>query len=267
MILCGGAINSPQLLQLSGVGNAAELSALGIKVVADLPGVGENLQDHLEVYVQHACTQPVSAQPALKWSNRPWVGAQWLFARRGPGATNHFEAGGFLRSNDDVAYPNLMFHFLPLAVRYDGISAGGRARLPVPRRPDVLRRARLGEDHVDATRAASPRCASTTCRPTSDRREWVEALRVTRELLAQPAWADFDGGELSPGPAGRDRRADPRLGGARRRDRAAPLVHVRDGPTVVDPDTMRVHGARRPARGRRVGVALRHQRATSTRRR
>ena len=124
VILCGGAINSPQLLQLSGVGNAAELSALGVEVVADLPEVGENLQDHLEVYVQHACTQPVSAQPALKWRNRPWVGAQWLFGRRGPGATNHFEAGGFARSNDEVAYPNLMFHFLPLAVRYDGSKPG-----------------------------------------------------------------------------------------------------------------------------------------------
>ena len=91
----------------------------------DLPGVGENLQDHLEVYVQHACTQPVSVQPALKWRNRPMVGAQWLFGRRGPGATNHFEAGGFIRSNDEVAYPNLMFHFLPLAVRYDGSAPAG----------------------------------------------------------------------------------------------------------------------------------------------
>ena len=106
MILCGGAINSPQLLQLSGVGNAAELAALGIGVVHDLPGVGENLQDHLEVYVQYACTQPVSVQPALKkWRKRPFIGAQWLFFRSGPGATNHFEAGGFVRSNDDVAYP------------------------------------------------------------------------------------------------------------------------------------------------------------------
>src|SRR5262245_34664397 len=95
VILCGGAINSPQLLQLSGVGNAADLAALGIRVVADLPDVGENLQDHLEVYVQHDCTQPVSQQPALKWRNRPMVGAKWLFGRRGPGATNHFEAGGF----------------------------------------------------------------------------------------------------------------------------------------------------------------------------
>src|SRR5215216_3692672 len=120
VILCGGAINSPQTLQLSGVGNADELRALGIDVVADVPGVGENLQDHLEVYIQYACKQPVTMQKYLKWRYRPWIGANWLFLRRGPGATNHFEGGGFVRSNDEVAYPNLMFHFLPIAVRYDG---------------------------------------------------------------------------------------------------------------------------------------------------
>src|SRR4051794_27106593 len=102
LILCGGAIASPQLLQLSGVGNAGELGALGVNVVQDLPGVGEHLQDHLEVYVQHASKQPVSQQPALKWRNRPLVGARWLFLRSGPGATNHFEAGGFIRSNAEV---------------------------------------------------------------------------------------------------------------------------------------------------------------------
>src|SRR4029079_16754127 len=120
VILSGGAINSPQLLQLSGVGNARELEALGIDVVQDLPGVGENLQDHLEVYVQYACTQPVSVQPALKKWKRPFIGAQWLFLRSGPGAPTHCEPGGSVRSTDDVAYPNLMFHFLPLAIRYDG---------------------------------------------------------------------------------------------------------------------------------------------------
>jgi choline dehydrogenase len=101
VILCGGAFNSPQLLQLSGVGNANELGALGVEVVQDLPGVGENLQDHLEVYIQHSCTRPVSVAPALKWRNRPLIGAQWLFLRKGPGA--HFEGGGFARSNEDVA--------------------------------------------------------------------------------------------------------------------------------------------------------------------
>jgi choline dehydrogenase len=162
VILCGGAINSPQLLQLSGVGNAAELLALGINVVADLPAVGENLQDHLEVYVQHACTQPVSAQPALKWSHRPWVGAQWLFARRGPGATNHFEAGGFVRSNAEVAYPNLMFHFLPLAVRYDGSKPGAEHGYQFhvgPMYADVR-----GSVKITSTRDGIRRCASTTCR-------------------------------------------------------------------------------------------------------
>ena len=122
IISCGGAFNSPQLLQLSGIGNPKDLEPLGIEIVQELPGVGENLQDHLEVYVQHACTQPVSMQPALRWWNKPWIGFQWLFFRKGPAATNHFEAGGFARSNDQVAYPNLMFHFLPLAIRYDGTS-------------------------------------------------------------------------------------------------------------------------------------------------
>ena len=125
IICCGGAINSPQLLQLSGVGNAKDLEPLGVKMVHDLPGVGEHLQDHLEVYIQYACTQPVSVQPALKWYNKPYIGYQWLFFRKGAAATNHFEAGGFIRSNDDVAYPNLMFHFLPLAIRYDGSAPKG----------------------------------------------------------------------------------------------------------------------------------------------
>ena len=97
-------------------------------VVADLPGVGENLQDHLEVYVQHACRLPVSIAPGLAKWRAPLIGAQWLFLRSGLGATNHFEAGAFARSNDDVDYPNLMFHFLPLAVRYDGSLP--RAELP-----------------------------------------------------------------------------------------------------------------------------------------
>ena len=125
VICCGGAINSPQLLQLSGVGPAGLLRRYGIDVVADLPAVGANMQDHLEVYIQYACKQPVSMQPNLAKWRRPLIGLQWL-ARRGPGATNHFEAGGFIRSNDEVPYPNLMFHFLPIAIRYDGsVPEGG----------------------------------------------------------------------------------------------------------------------------------------------
>jgi choline dehydrogenase len=116
----GGAINSPQLLQLSGVGAASDLGALGIDVVADAPGVGENLQDHLEVYIQHSATKPVTMAPYFAMKRRPLVGLEWLLRKTGPGATNHFEAGGFVRGNEDVKYPNLMYHFLPIAVRYDG---------------------------------------------------------------------------------------------------------------------------------------------------
>jgi choline dehydrogenase len=200
VILCGGAINSPQLLQLSGVGAAAPLRSLGIDVVADLPGVGEDLQDHLEVYVQHACTQPVSMQPALQWRNRPMVGARWLFARSGPGATNHFEAGGFIRSNEDVEYPNLMFHFLPLAIRYDGSSPAGGHGYQVhvgPMNSDARGSVRITSTDPSAHPALRFNYLSTE----QDRREWIEALRCARNILTQPAFDPFNGGELSPGPA------------------------------------------------------------------
>ena len=165
VILAGGAIASPQLLQLSGVGAAEDLRRLGIDVVADVPGVGEHLQDHLEVYIQHRSRQPVSVAPARLWRNRPWVGFQWLFLRRGPGATNHFEGGGFARSNDDVAYPNLMFHFLPIAIRYDGSSpVKGTATRCTSGRCTRTRAARSGSRAP--IRRSTPRSASTTCRPT-----------------------------------------------------------------------------------------------------
>jgi choline dehydrogenase len=199
VVLCGGAINSPQLLQLSGVGNAGDLRALGVGVVADLPGVGENLQDHLEVYIQYACTQPVSMQPYLKWRYRPWIGAQWLFLRRGPGATNHFEAGGFTRSNDDVTYPNLMFHFLPIAVRYDGSAPSGGHGYQVhvgPMYSDARGSVRITSTDPRRHPALRFNYLSTD----QDRREWVEAVRVARDLLNQPAMAPYNGGELSPGP-------------------------------------------------------------------
>jgi choline dehydrogenase len=199
VILCGGAINSPQLLQLSGVGNARELEALGVDVVHDLPGVGENLQDHLEVYVQYRCKRPVSVQPALKKWKRPWIGLQWLF-RRGPGATNHFEAGGFVRSNDDVAYPNLMFHFLPVAIRYDGTSPSGGHGYQVhvgPMYSDALGSVKITSTDPRRHPALRFNYLSTA----QDRREWVEAIRCARRILTQPAFDDFNGGETSPGPS------------------------------------------------------------------
>ena len=197
VILSGGAINSPQLLQLSGVGNAHELEAIGIKPVHDLPSVGENLQDHLEVYVQYASKQPVSVAPAMKYRNRPWVGAQWLFGRRGPGATNHFEGGGFARSNEEVAYPNLMFHFLPIAIRYDGTAPKGHG-YQVHVGP-MYSDARGSIKVVSTDPGRHPALRFNYMSTETDRREWVEAIHVARNILTQPAFDEYNDGELSPG--------------------------------------------------------------------
>ncbi|SNS70073.1 choline dehydrogenase [Asanoa hainanensis] len=244
VVLCGGAINSPQLLQLSGVGLADDLTALGIDVVADLPGVGSNLQDHLEVYVQHACTQPVSVQPYLKWRHRPGIGLKWLLGRTGPGATNHFEGGGFVRSNDDVAYPNLMFHFLPIAVRYDGSAPAGGHGYQVhigPMYSDARGTVRI--QSLDPR--VHPRLRFNYLSTAQDRREWVEAIRVTRRILGQPAFAPFDGGELSPGAAVETDEQILDWVGRDAETALHPSCTCRmgtDPDSVVDPGSMRVHG-------------------------
>jgi choline dehydrogenase len=244
VVLCGGAFNSPQLLQLSGVGDADRLRALGIDPVCDLPAVGRHLQDHLEVYIQHACTQPVSIQPWMTWWKRPIVGAMWL-ARRGPGATNHFEAGGFARSNDDVEYPNLMFHFLPIAIRYDGSSSAGGHGYQVHIGP-MYSDAR-GEVQITSTDPkAKPAIRFNYLSTEQDRREWVEAIRVARTIMRQPALEPFDGGEISPGPSV-DTDAEILDWVARDAETALhPSCTCRmgaaDDDSVVDPLTMAVHG-------------------------
>jgi choline dehydrogenase len=200
VIVCGGAFGSPQLLQLSGVGNGSELARLGIDIVADLPGVGENLQDHLEVYVQYGSKLPVSVAPALKWRNRPMVGAKWLFLRSGPGATNHFEAGGFARSNDDVAYPNLMFHFLPIAIRYDGSAPAGGHGYQVHIGP-MYSDSRGTVKVVSRDPSVHPELRFNYLSTATDRREWKEAIEIARAILNQPAFDEFNAGELSPGPS------------------------------------------------------------------
>jgi choline dehydrogenase len=240
VILCGGAINSPQLLQLSGVGNARELEPLGIDVVHDLPAVGENLQDHLEVYVQHAAAQPVSVQPALKKWRRPEIGARWLFLRNGPGATNHFEAGGFVRSNDEVTYPNLMLHFLPLAIRYDGSQPAAKHGYQVhvgPMYSDVRGSLKI----TSADPRTHPALRFNYLSTPNDRREWIEAIHITRSILAQPAFAAYDGGEISPEPSV---RSDEEILDWVARDAETalhPSCTCAMG-AVVDPQTMRVHG-------------------------
>ena len=208
---------------------------------------GEHLQDHLEVYVQHGCSQPVSMAPALKWRNRPWIGFQWLFLRKGPGATNHFEAGGFVRSNDDVAYPNLMFHFLPVAVRYDGSAPTGG---PGGHGYQV----HIGPMYSDARGSVKITSTDPMVKPAlrfnylstdQDRREWVEAIRITRTILGQAAFAPFSTGEISPGPAVQTDEAI--LDWVRHDGETAlhPSCTARmgiDAESVTDPMSLRVHG-------------------------
>lgn len=199
IISCGGAINSPQLLQLSGIGNGEHLSSIGIEVVHNLPGVGENLQDHLELYVQYACKKPVSMYPALQWYNQPKIGFDWLFRRKGAAATNHFEAGGFIRGNEEVAYPNLQFHFLPIAIRYDGSAPaqGHGFQLHVgPMNTDVR-----GHVKIKSKQASDhPEIFFNYLSTEQERREWVEAIKCSRNIIAQKAFDGLRGEELSPGP-------------------------------------------------------------------
>ena len=244
VILTGGAFNSPQLLQLSGIGDAEHLRTVGVSPVHHLPGVGQNLQDHLEVYVQHACTQPVSLNPNLQLWRRPFIGAQWLFLRSGPGASNHFEGGGFARSNDEVAYPNLMFHFLPIAVRYDGSAPAGGHGYQVhigPMYSDARGSVLITCD--DPAKPPAIRCNYLSTE--QDRREWVEAIAVARRILGQPAFDPYSGGEISPGPQVDSDEAV--LDWVRRDGETAyhPSCTNRmgvDEMSVLDPASMRVHG-------------------------
>jgi choline dehydrogenase len=183
-------------------------------------------------------------QPYLKWRYRPWIGFQWLFLRRGPGATNHFEGGGFVRSNDDVAYPNLMFHFLPIAVRYDGSAPAGGHGYQV----------HVGPMYSDARGSVKIRSADPRAKPAlrfnylstdQDRREWVEAIRVARRILNQPAMAPYNGGELSPGSA--VETDEQILDWVAREGETAlhPSCTCKMGTdemAVVDPTTMKAHG-------------------------
>jgi choline dehydrogenase len=198
IVLSGGPINSPQLLKLSGVGPAEELRALGIGVVQDLPGVGENLQDHLEFYFQVACTEPITLYSSINWRSRALIGARWLLFKDGLGATNHFETCGFIRSRAGIAYPDIQYHFLPMAVAYDG---------------STLAQEHGFQAHVGPMRSKSRgwvRLAST--RPEDKPRilfnylshpdDWIEmraCVRLTREIFAQPAFDRYRGRELQPG--------------------------------------------------------------------
>ena len=246
VILCGGAFNTPQLLQLSGIGDSEHLNSLGIETRVHLPGVGENFEDHLEVYVQHASSKPVSQQPSLNKLKMPFIGLQWIFGRTGPASSNHFEGGGFVRSNDKVEYPNLMFHFLPLAVRYDGQKADTEHGFQVHIGP-MYSNSRGSLKIKSKDPFEKPKGVFNYLSTKEDEQEWIEAIRIARKILAQPALKPFNDGEISPGPSV---QTDEEILDWVKKDAETalhPSCSAKMGPAsdpmaVVDPLTMKVHG-------------------------
>ncbi|HEX3846124.1 MAG TPA: choline dehydrogenase [Steroidobacteraceae bacterium] len=200
IILCGGSINSPQLLKLSGVGPESELRALGVPVTHHLPGVGENLQDHLEFYFQVACREPVTLYSSIGTLSRARIGLRWLLFKDGLGATNHFESCGFIRSRAGIRYPDIQFHFLPMAVAYDGSTLaqehGFQAHVG-PMRSKSRGWVRLAS--VDPR--DKPRIMFNYLSHPDDLREMRACVRLTREIFGQNAFDRYRGRELQPGSA------------------------------------------------------------------
>jgi len=198
VILAASAINSPKLLMLSGIGPGAELSRHAIPVVADRPGVGQNLQDHLELYVPMAASQPVSLYKYWNLLGKAYVGARWLLARSGPGASNGFESAAFLRSRPGVDYPDLQYHFLPMAVRYDGKAAaeghGFQAHVGPMRSPS-----RGNVSLASSDPEADPKILFNYMSHEQDWQDFRRAIRLTREVFAQEAFAPFTRLEILPG--------------------------------------------------------------------
>src|SRR5450830_133244 len=198
VLLCSGAIASPQILQRSGVGPAALLRSVGVPVVLDLPGVGANLQDHLEIYQQYECRQPVSLAPALRLHKQPAIGAEWLLMGTGIGATNQFEAGGFIRTDDSYAWPNIQYHFLPVAINYNGSNPikvhSFQAHIGSMRSPS--------RGHIQIRSKDPSEYPSILFNYMSTEQDWREfraGIRITRNIMRQPALAPYVGKEISPG--------------------------------------------------------------------
>lgn len=201
VILCGGAINSPQLLQLSGIGPADLLTRHGIPVLTDAPEVGRNLQDHLCLYVKHRCLTRDSLASRLSLSGKMRIGAEWLFLRSGPGASNQFEVGGFIRSRAGVEHPDLQYHFLPIAVGYEHKDGSAQIGPSYQVDADALRPESRGHVAIaSADPRAHPLIDPAYLSTEGDRRVMRDALRLTREIFAAPAFDPFRGEELLPGP-------------------------------------------------------------------
>ncbi len=241
VILAAGAINSPKILMLSGIGPAKHLAENDIPLIADRPGVGQNLQDHLELYVQFAASRPVSIAPYWSLWGKALVGAQWLFTRTGLGASNNFEACGFIRSKNGVEYPDIQYHFLPIAVRYDGKTPPGghgfQAHTGPMRSPSRGAITLRGADP-----AAAPRIAFNYMSTEQDWQDFRRAIRLTREIFACDPIAQYVDREIQPGS---DAQSDAALDDVIR-EHAESAYHPcgtarmgrRDDPmSVVDPET------------------------------
>ncbi|SPH22111.1 Oxygen-dependent choline dehydrogenase [Ascidiaceihabitans donghaensis] len=200
VILAASSINSPKILMLSGIGPAAHLAEHGIEVVADRPGVGQNLQDHLELYLQMAASQPITLYKHWNLFSKAMIGAQWLFTKTGMGASNQFESAAFIRSKPGVDYPDIQYHFLPIAVRYDGKVAaeghGFQAHTGPMRsvsRGSVTLRSKNPQD--------DPKILFNYMSDPSDWEDFRRCIRLTREIFAQNAFKPYVKHEIQPGDA------------------------------------------------------------------
>lgn len=198
VISSAGSIGSPQLLQLSGIGPKAVLDNAGVEVKHQLPGVGQNLQDHLEVYFQYHCHQPITLNSKLGLVSKALIGSEWILTRKGLGATNHFESCAFIRSRAGLKWPNIQYHFLPAAMRYDGQAAfdGHGFQVHVgPNKPE----SRGGVEITSANPLDKPNIVFNYISTEQDRQDWRDCIRLTREILQQPAMDSFRGDEIQPG--------------------------------------------------------------------
>ena len=240
VILSASSINTPKILMLSGIGPAKHLSEHEISVVADRPGVGQNLQDHLELYIQAAASQPVSLFRYWNLVGKAYVGARWLFNRSGPGASNQFESCAFIRSAPGVDYPDIQYHFLPIAVRYDGQTAAEGHGFQAHTGP--MRSPSRGEIKLrSADPADPPRILFNYMSHEKDWSDFRTCIRLTREIFAQPAFAPFYKSEIQPGAAAQSDDAlndfiREHVESAYHPCGTARMGHADDPNTVVDPD-------------------------------
>ena len=198
VIIAASAINSPKLLMLSGIGPAAHIKETGINVIADRPGVGQNLQDHLELYIQQACTQPITLFKYWNLFGKMRVGIEWLLNKSGPGASNAFETCAFLRSKPGVSYPDIQYHFLPIAVRYDGQAAAEGHGFQAHVGP--MRSASRGSIRLNSSNPEDkPKIVFNYMSQPQDWEDFRHCIRLTRSIFGQPAFDPFRGKEIQPG--------------------------------------------------------------------